>query len=41
MTRDLRTHLTALESHGLLHRVKREVDKNWELSAIMRWIYIG
>lgn len=41
MSYDLRRHLEALESHGLLRRVKREVDKNWELSAIMRWIYIG
>ncbi len=41
MTYDLRTHLKALENHGLLRRVKREVDKNWELSAIMRWVYIG
>lgn len=41
MTYDLRTHLKALGDHGLLRRVHREVDKNWELSAIMRWVYIG
>jgi len=41
MTYDLRTHLKALENHGLLRRVRREVDKNWELSAIMRWVYLG
>ncbi|MBI4490006.1 MAG: UbiD family decarboxylase [Deltaproteobacteria bacterium] len=41
MIYDLRTHLKALEDHGLLRRVHREVDKNWELSAIMRWVYMG
>ncbi len=41
MRYDLRTHIKALEDHGLLRRVRREVDKNWELSAIMRWVYIG
>jgi len=41
MSCDLRGHLKALEAHGLLRRVRHEVDKNWELSAIMRWVYIG
>jgi UbiD family decarboxylase len=41
MSHDLRTHLKALEDHGLLRRVRREVDKDWELSAIMRWVYMG
>lgn len=41
MSYDLRMHIDALERHGLLRRVRREVDKNWELSAIMRWVYIG
>lgn len=38
---DLRAHLAELEKEGLLKRVKQEVDKNWELSAISRWVYIG
>ena len=41
MTYDLRTHLKVLGDHGLLRRVRREVDKNWNLSAIMRWVYMG
>ena len=41
MTYDLRTHLRALEEHGLLRRVHREVDRKWELSAIVRWIHMG
>ncbi len=41
MTYDLRTHLRALEEHGLLRRVHREVDRKWELSAIIRWIHMG
>ncbi len=41
MTYDLRSHIKALENYGLLRRVHREVDKNWELSAIMRWVYMG
>ncbi len=38
---DLRQFLSALEKHGLLRHVKTEVDKDWEISAIMRWIYHG
>ncbi len=41
MSYDLRTHLNALEKHGLLYRVRREVERTWELSAIVRWIYLG
>lgn len=41
MAYDLRTHLKVLGEHGLLRCVRREVDKNWELSAIMRWVYVG
>ncbi|MDP2727743.1 MAG: UbiD family decarboxylase [Dehalococcoidia bacterium] len=41
MIRDLRTCLEALEREGLLQHVKAEVDRTWELSAIMRWVYIG
>lgn len=39
--RDLREALAALEKKGLLKHVTQEVDKNWELSAIMRWVYQG
>lgn len=38
---DLRAHLAELEKHGLLKRVKNEIDKDWELSAVSRWVYIG
>jgi len=41
MTYDLKAHLKALDDHGLLRRVRTEVDKDWELSAIMRWVYMG
>lgn len=33
---DLREYLQALEGHGKLHRVTREVDKDWEISAVGR-----
>lgn len=36
--RDLRTHLAALEKKGLLKRVKKPVDKDWELACIARWV---
>lgn len=39
--RDLRDALIALERNGLLRHVTKEVDKDWELSAVMRWIYQG
>ena len=38
---DLRTHLNELEKHGLLKRIKAEVDKDWELSAVSRMVYVG
>jgi 4-hydroxy-3-polyprenylbenzoate decarboxylase len=41
MAYDLRAQLQTLERYGLLRRVRCEVDKDWELSAIMRWVYIG
>ena len=41
MPYDLHDHLGALEKHGLLRHVEAEVDKNWELSAIARWVYLG
>src|SRR3990172_9394030 len=40
MSYDLRSHIKALEKHGLLRRVRREVDKNWELSqSILRQFF--
>lgn len=41
MTYDLRAHLKSLEDHRLLCQVHRAVDENWELSAVMRWVYLG
>ncbi|MDP2726393.1 MAG: UbiD family decarboxylase [Dehalococcoidia bacterium] len=41
MINDLRSCISALESQGLLRHVAAEVDHTWELSAIMRWVYIG
>lgn len=38
---DLRQFLFALTRHGLLRHVSTEVDKDWEISAITRWIYQG
>ncbi|MBI4331315.1 MAG: UbiD family decarboxylase [Chloroflexi bacterium] len=39
--RDFREFLKALEQKGLLRHVSAEVDKNWEISAVVRWIYQG
>lgn len=38
---DLRQFLSALEKKGLLRHVSTEVDKDWEISAITRWVYQG
>ncbi|MDP2952862.1 MAG: UbiD family decarboxylase [Chloroflexota bacterium] len=38
---DLRGCLKMLESQGLLRHVTAELDRTCELSAIMRWVYIG
>jgi len=38
---DFRIHLQNLERMGLLRHVTKEVDKNWEISAVMRWVYHG
>jgi UbiD family decarboxylase len=38
---DFRIHLQNLERIGLLRHVTKEVDKNWEISAVMRWVYHG
>ncbi|MDP2661903.1 MAG: UbiD family decarboxylase [Dehalococcoidia bacterium] len=38
---DLRSHLASLERFGLLRHVVQEVDKDTELSSLMRWVYMG
>jgi len=39
--RDLREHLVALEQNKLLHRVTREINKDTELSPLVRWQFRG
>src|SRR4051794_21694072 len=34
--RDLREYLGALERAGRLHRITKEVDKDWEIAAVCR-----
>jgi UbiD family decarboxylase len=36
--KDLRKFLALLEERGLLKHVKKEVDKDWELACIARWV---
>lgn len=38
---DFREYLAKLQACGLLRDVSHPVDKNWEISAIMRWVYQG
>lgn len=38
---DFRSFLSELEKRGLLREVSQPVDKNWEISAAMRWVYQG
>lgn len=37
--RDLRSFLQVLEERGLLHRVTREVDRDWEVAAVSRVLF--
>ncbi len=37
--RDLREYLKALEAKGKLKRVKKEVDKDWEIAAVCRQLF--
>lgn len=37
--KDLREYLNALENQGLLHRVAKEVDKDWEIAAAARVLF--
>src|SRR5262245_33449173 len=37
--RDLREYLGVLQDRGLLHRVGKEVDKDWEIAAVARVLF--
>src|SRR5271154_388598 len=37
--RDMRDYLAALEQHDLLKRVTKEVDHNWEVACLAKWMY--
>jgi len=37
--KDLRDYLSALEQRGKLHHVKKEVDPDWEVTAVMRRVF--
>ena len=37
--RDIRDHLTALESRGKLKRIQKNVDHSWELACLARWMF--
>ena len=37
--RDLREYLKVLEKKGKLKRVKKEVDKDWEIAAVCRQLF--
>ncbi|MFQ5541557.1 MAG: UbiD family decarboxylase [Candidatus Binatia bacterium] len=37
--RDLRTYLAALEEKGKLKRVRKEVEKDWEIAAVCRQVF--
>ena len=37
--KDLRDYLAALEIRGKLHHVKKEVDPDWEVAAVIRRVF--
>ncbi len=37
--RDMRDYLAALEQQDLLKRIGREVDHNWEIACLAKWMY--
>ena len=39
--RDFRAHLQALEQHGKLIRITREINKDTELMPLVRWQFRG
>ena len=38
---DLHAHIAALEKNGLLLRVKRPINKDTEMHALVRWQFRG
>lgn len=38
---DIRKYLEVLEGKGKLRRVRKSVDRNWELACLARWAYQG
>ena len=39
--RDLQEHLAELEKAGLLHRVRRQINKDTEMHPLVRWQFCG
>ena len=39
--RDLHEHLAELERRGLLLKIDRQIDKDSELHALVRWQFVG
>ncbi len=37
--RDMRDYLAALEQQNVLKRITREVDHNWEVACLAKWMY--
>ena len=37
--RDLRDYVAALEKRGKLKRIRKEVDKDWEIAAVCRQLF--
>ena len=37
--RDMRDYLAALEQQNLIKRISREVDRNWEVACLAKWMY--
>lgn len=37
--RDMRDYLATVEQQGLVKRVRREVDHNWEVACLAKWMY--
>ncbi|MGE0735860.1 MAG: UbiD family decarboxylase [Alphaproteobacteria bacterium] len=37
--RDMRDYLAALEQKGLIKRIKRESNHNWEVACLAKWMY--
>jgi len=37
--RDMRDYLATIEQRGLIKRIHREVDRNWEVACLAKWMY--